>query len=262
MFEMSTAAVSISKMFAEKPFPKPCSSPVIRCLFENSDRKETKKMLDEMLLDESTRLRSVWNFDAASAGKRDKNSGENDAKIPMSTNQRFVNWERQDRKSVPHYYSRPFHRHRSELRNSERNSSLLSSSTKSEILAGSSPLPLACRNENLMNPRQRGPSKSTPIFASPPRISSESVNPSLVRFVTALKAPLPAMNSQCHSISDENKPKEIADSQPAIRLHSLASHDPPKKQAFRQLFEEKTSRKRSFGSTSTLQPKITGECLF
>jgi len=253
-----TATVSFGKMCVEKPFPKPCTSPAIRCLFAASDRRETKKMVEEMLQDESHRLRTFWNFDSESAGNNDHIAGKSDAEIPMPNNQRFVNWQRQDRKAVPHFYSRPFHRHHSELRSNEWNPISQNALKKSDQ---SSPLPLTSRNENLIKhrPRKRGPNKSTPIFASPPRISSESVNPSLVRFVTALQAPLPALTSQS-SIVDENKP--ITESQSNHRIHSLSFIDPPKKQAFRQLFEEKSSRKRNYSSTTTKQPKITGKYLF
>ena len=237
-------------MPVEKPFVKPSTS-VIKRLFDFSDRNETKQMLEEMLLAESMRLRSLWNF----APKIDVAAGETLDEIPMHK-KRFAKWERQDRKDVPHYYSRPFHRHQSDEHHS------LSRDLLRETASQSIPTPLSSRNENLIQhcKHKRNTVKSTPMFASPPRISSETVNPSLVRFVSALRVPLPTVGTQTKSVVDENKPKQRIDCASGVKQDVV--HETPKHQAFRQLFEEKRSRKRTCASASTLQPKITGWCLF
>ena len=245
-------------MPAERPFVKP-SSPVIKRLFDFSDPSETKKMLDEMLKLENDRLKYDWNFDSRAvypAAITDENSGSLDVSIPK---RRFSNWERQERCNVPHYYSRPLHPHRSESRCQDlcQHPSELDQKNPSEKEHFTNPKPLASRNGNSMKPyiRKRSVQKAALVFTSPPRISSGNLNSSLVQFVSALRVPLPSMET-------ESPPAVVfVDNTSSREPHSKSVCDPLKNQASRQLFEGKSSLKRNHGPISSHQSKITGVCL-
>ena len=183
---------------SQRPFIKP-SKRVIKNLFDFPDPNETKKLVDDMIETESTRLLSLWNFDAStafSAGSNDENSGKNVARSSISSNPRFI-WQKQERHSTPHYYSKPYIQ-RSKCKNNMHSHLSGVTSFSSEVAKKDKNLaPLALRDANILESTRskRSSIKQAISFTSPPKLSSEVVPPTLARFVSALRVPFPSENA-------------------------------------------------------------------
>lgn len=259
---MSTIMSSMNAV-AQRPFIKP-SSAVIKRLFDFPDPNETKKLHDIMVQAESDRLERVWNFDVKkvnSAGKNDENSGESNQVLPNSFNRRF-NWEKQDRNSVPNYYSRSYHRHHSERRHKVHPYLHEFHSPNATVKENKSPAPLKLRDENILKAfkSKRSSAKQAITFTSPPKFSSNIVPPTLARFVSALRVPLPIEKSPSSILT----PSSLLTPQTEIEVKETEPKTtvPTKNQASRQLFHERSNLKRSSSPTFAHQPKITGLCFF
>ena len=110
----------------------------------------------------------------------------------------------------------------------------------SEMSLKDRPLPLAFKNENLTKSNERKRNAVKSVFISPPRITSANIDPSLARFVAALRVPSTTgqENAMNPAASTNGSPRPV----PAIEAKQT--------QASRQLFEDQSARKRKRAAVS------------
>ena len=109
----------------------------------SADRRETKRMFDEMMHFESQRLKRTWNLDIRelnSPAKITIGSAENVADFSMSKSCRFE-WKKEDASTVPLFYRQHRHVHHSDLRLKHPLGTLDTNQLPAEILPRSSTLP-------------------------------------------------------------------------------------------------------------------------